>query len=490
MKFKQGKSRFSRKLDRLEVYLLAADNPIGKRQFRLIFRRKRNKEVLTREQVTAIKRGRRVLRQEMKERGMKRRIDFEVTATNLGLFFDRNRLLFPFYLWLIRDKTALKVLATTAALTTLMTVIQPVIEYITEYVTQYLTQYVTQYVPEYITQYVTKIEKEYLTEYKDRFTISISGGLEDAGLELSETEDFANPSAYLTALPSWNIPCISIAQIPWNVDEPEIESSSDYFSYTFYCRYFNDNADQNSAESLSKYAIDYDWALRIHSEGVNTTDTDETSDVKVSDAVWYMVIQNGEVIISAKGDVDKDGNIIPASLPSPEVLENNQVAFVDRSIDYINTGLAKIDPLLNVDNINRLDTIFSTQREIDAIQAQIDAYFDKEGIQNLTRLMLRTEDWRDYYKIVATRDNFNYYQVVADEFVSDQTITSGTRMNMHPGEYDEYTVVVWLEGDDPQCSNMLMNGFIGLDFQIVTKGEGFMDVIVTPGESTEDGNAE
>lgn len=466
MKTKQGKSRFSRELDRLEVYLLAADNPIGKRQFRPIFRRKRNKEVLTREQVTAIKRGRRVLRREMKERGMKRRIDFEVTATNLGLFFDRNRLLFPFYLWLIRDNTVLKVLATTAVLTTLMTVIQPVIEYITQYVTQYLTQYVTQYVTEYLD--------------KDRFTISISGGLEDAGLELSETEDFENPSAYLTALPSWNIPCISIAQIPWNVDDPEIEASSDYFSYTFYCRYFNDNADQDSAESLSQYAIDYDWALRIHSEGVNTTDTDETSDVKVSDAVWYMVIQNGEVIISAKGDVDKDGNIIPASLPSPEVLENNQVAFVDRSIDYINTGLAKIDPSLNVDNINKLDTIFSTQGEIDAIQAKIDAYFDREGIQNLTRLMLRTENWQDYYKIVAMRDNFNYYQVVADEFVSDQTITSGTRTGMLPGEYDEFTVVIWLEGDDPQCSNMLMNGFIGLDFQITTKGEGFMDTIVTP----------
>ena len=112
----------SRKLESLEVYLIAAENPVGRRQLRPIFRRKRNREVLTREQVTAIKRGRKVLRREMKERGLKRRIDFETTATNLGLYFDRNRLFWPFFLWLMRDNTVAKILATTAVLTTVVTV--------------------------------------------------------------------------------------------------------------------------------------------------------------------------------------------------------------------------------------------------------------------------------------------------------------------------------------------------------------------------------
>ena len=132
MKIDPEKFKKFGKLERLEVYLLAADNPIGHKQLRPIFRRKRSKEVLTREQVTAIKKGRRVLRKEMKEQGLKRRIDFEVTATNLGLYFDRNRLLWPFFLWLIRDNTIAKVLATTAVLTTVVTVTEPVIEYVTQ----------------------------------------------------------------------------------------------------------------------------------------------------------------------------------------------------------------------------------------------------------------------------------------------------------------------------------------------------------------------
>ncbi|MBR3963380.1 MAG: hypothetical protein IKK14_07645, partial [Oscillospiraceae bacterium] len=119
---------FGKKPEKLETYLIAADNPVGKKQLRPIFRRKRSKEVLTREQVTAIKKGRKLLRKEMKAQGLKRRIDFEVTATNMGLYFDKNRFLWPFFLWLIRDNTVLKVLATTAVLTTAVTVSVPVIE--------------------------------------------------------------------------------------------------------------------------------------------------------------------------------------------------------------------------------------------------------------------------------------------------------------------------------------------------------------------------
>ena len=39
-------------LDRLEVYMLAADNPIGRKQLRPFFKRKRSKEILTHEEIS------------------------------------------------------------------------------------------------------------------------------------------------------------------------------------------------------------------------------------------------------------------------------------------------------------------------------------------------------------------------------------------------------------------------------------------------------
>ena len=45
--------------------LLAAENPVGKKQRRILFKKKRSGEVVTREQVKAIKKGRKKLRKEI-----------------------------------------------------------------------------------------------------------------------------------------------------------------------------------------------------------------------------------------------------------------------------------------------------------------------------------------------------------------------------------------------------------------------------------------
>ena len=51
----------------------------------------------------------------------------------------------------------------------------------------------------------------------------------------------------------------------------------------------------------------------------------------------------------------------------------------------------------------------------------------------------------------------------------------------------KYTVVLWLEGDDPQCTNELMNGHIGLNFQIKGADEDFLKEITdsAPNETTD-----
>lgn len=490
MKWNLDKFKFFQKLDRLEVYLLAADNPIGKKQLRPIFRRKRSREVLTREQVTAIKKGRRVLRREMKAQGLKRRIDFEVTATNLGLYFDRNRLLWPFFLWLIRDHTVAKLLTTSVLLTTLLTTTVPLIRYLTQYLTEYLDKIVYEYLDKLV-------EKEV-----DRFTINLSEEMLNKGLELSETPGFEDPKEVLVCVPAWDVPCVSISEIPADVDMTDGEHHDIYFAYTFYCRYINKDAEKENEQGmeefdLTKYAIDYDWGLVIGREGLDTSNTEETtpdavmlaeeteaseetepadeSSVKVSDAVWVMVIQDGEVIVCAKAR--SDGSV--ETLPTEEVLTTKKMAFMDRSVDYINQGLKQIDSRLSMDNVSRLDTLFETQAEIDACQAEIDAYFATAGISDLTQLMLRTENWQDRYKVVATRGDHSYYQVVPESFVSESTVVQRTRTEVLPYLEDspnmhKYTVVIWLEGDDPECTNELMNGNIQLSFQIKGEAEDFM----------------
>ncbi len=60
--------------------------------------------------------------------------------------------------------------------------------------------------------------------------------------------------------------------------------------------------------------------------------------------------------------------------------------------------------------------------------------------------------------------SFDYYRLIALPFESDTVVTSGTVENAKPGEVHKYTVVLWLEGDDPECTDELIGGHMGLEF--------------------------
>ena len=68
-----------------------------------------------------------------------------------------------------------------------------------------------------------------------------------------------------------------------------------------------------------------------------------------------------------------------------------------------------------------------------------------------------------------TQDVINYheftnldgiYQLRTVPFVSDQIICTEQRKNIQVDEVDKYTVVIWLEGEDPDCVNDIMGGYV------------------------------
>lgn len=55
------------------------------------------------------------------------------------------------------------------------------------------------------------------------------------------------------------------------------------------------------------------------------------------------------------------------------------------------------------------------------------------------------------------------------EFASSTKVMSSRREKFKPGAKDKFTVVIWLEGNDPDCTNALIGGTLklGMDFKIV-----------------------
>lgn len=327
----------------LEQCIIAAGNAVGEEQKRVLFKHKRSGEELTKEQVRAIKLGRKLLRKDMKKQGLKDKQDFEVTAASMGLYFDNNNALL---LLLFRGCAPWALLGALLLSIGTMTLVSSV------------------------------------TEMRGHFTISLDEEAFREGFVLSETADFRNATTYLFATPAEDVPCISISDIPLDVDNHEGQHNADYFAYTFFLR--------NEGEST----VGYDWELKLNSESKS-----------LSDALWVMLFRDGEMLFYAEPD---DYNRVQA-LPD----------FDDNTRGYINP--------------------------------------------EIMGLCARPEE---QFQLIAQRGELSYYRLVPINFLDRATVAQGVREGMVPGETHKYTVVIWLEGDDPDCGDHMIGGHAGMEFNI------------------------
>lgn len=316
---------------------LANGKPFRKQ--RRILKRTRAGVILSRDEVKAIKKGRKKLRKEMKSRGIKGKEDFEMIAASLGLYFDKRRGLF-FWLWghwlglLIGSGLALLGVLFVFSL---------------------------------------------VQQMRGHFTINLSDDMFKEGFVLSDNVEFMNSTTKLFAIPAEDVPCISISQITPEVDMIDGDHSENYFAYTYYVR----NEGENS--------VGYVWELDINQETQN-----------LSDATWVILFEDGEMRFYAKANNETGDS---EALPS----------FYDSSMGYMNIPLMEAAP------------------------------------------------YSDQFEVVDHVGRFTYYRVVPASFISDKVIATGMQEDVDPMEVHKYTVVLYLEGDDPECTDELIGGTMGVE---------------------------
>ena len=337
-------------MESLETYILAAENTEGKKQHL----RRRATEELTKEQVKAIKKGRKLLRKEMRAKGLKEKSDFELMAANLGLYFDKPRWLL-WWKWFTHGKGLAMLLGALIALLAALFLYASV------------------------------------TQLQGHFTINMSNGLFDQGFILSETPDFANATTHLFCTPAENVPCVSISNLPESLDAIDGQHNAAYFAYTFYCR--NEGSD----------TVGYEWQVNLNSESGD-----------LSQATWVMIFEDGEMTFYAR--------------PNRETGKSEALpAFDDNSRGYITRPLEKFcaDP-----------------------DAQ--------------------------YETIKQMVGYEYARVIPKDFVTDYVVSHGVQEEVEPMEVHKYTVVIWLEGDDPDCTDELIGGHVGMDFyfQLIEEEDG------------------
>lgn len=308
-----------------------------------LFRRTRGGIPLTRAQVKEIKTERKKLRKQMRAAGLKSKQDFEVTASSLGLYFDKRRgLLILLFggrgLWLLLGAAGLVMLALWGM--------------------------------------------SAVSQMRGYFTINLSDRLFRQGFVLSETEDFANPSTNLFCEPAVDVPCISITDLPGDIDDHEGQHNGlGYFAYTYFVR--------NEGEGT----VDYRWELQITGESL-----------ECSTAAWIMVIEDGQMLLYAE------------ALPD------------------------------------------GTIQEVPALDD------DTRGFLSVPVMSLAKDSASQFVPVKQVEER-TYYRIQTIPFADEDTVSTGFQSEVDPMEVHKYTVVVWLEGDDPDCTDDRIGGHLGLNMQ-------------------------
>ena len=313
----------------------------------------RANQELTRGEVTAIKIGRKKLRRELKAKGIHSKKEFELTASALGLYFDKKKWL-PLLLWFLHGRGLAALLAALAALLALLFLFSTV------------------------------------TQMQGHFTINMSEDMFAEGFTLSEEITFANPKSRLFCDPASDVPCFSISDIHLDVNDVDGQhNEAQYFAYTYYIR--------NEGESV----VDYEWSMDLNSESKH-----------LSTAAWVMLFEDDEMTFYAK----------PREDGTPEALPY----FNDNTRGYLEAPF--------------IDYAVSPEAQ---------------------------------YQVIAETSSLTYYRVIPESFEADTRIASGYQAQVEPGEKHKYTVVIWLEGDDPDCTDDLIGGHLGMDmsFRLVSKHE-------------------
>lgn len=278
-----------------------------------------------------VRKARKILRKDLKKRGIKKRAEFEQVAWEMGLSLDEDRKLLPL-LWLpgwIASHIGLgALLAAAGAFLAAIFLLS------------------------------------YITDHAGAFTINLTADLMKKGFILCDEPTFENPSSRLRSEETKDINNITVGDVAPDVDETDgSHNGTNYVAYTFYIK--------NDGEVVGEYS----YALKIGS-----------SSLGVNDAVWFMLFEDGHQVMYANTSADGDAEKL--------------------------IGYSSEPPFY--------DLAYNTSEQ--------------------------------YYK------SGSEWGIKTTPFADDNTIVYGKMEDVAPQEIHKYTVVIWLEGNDPECVDKIFGG--------------------------------
>lgn len=193
--------------------------------------------------------------------------------------------------------------------------------------------------------------------------------------------------------------------------------------------------------------------------------------VSIGYFLLYIVYAKGKFIISLDDNMFNRNNIYLSAdsgalskqtelaAESPDYMDNISVNWISKNIDVEADG-----------SHNGTNYIAYTFYAVNAGQESVNYWYEMDiddSIKNVDKA-IRVMVYLNGEKTVYAKAN----EVTGEAeegtkvFFSDKIAILEQRDNFTPGTKDRFTVVVWIEGDDPDCKNDLLGGEIKLHMDL------------------------
>ena len=173
--------------------------------------------------------------------------------------------------------------------------------------------------------------------------------------------------------------------------------------------------DVDSIDGQHNEATYFAYTFYIRNEGESTVSYNWTCHLNseshdMSDAVWLMIFEDGKMKFYAKQREDGTQEALPS--------------FEDNSRGYLNCPM-----------------------------------YDRAAAPE------------EQFQLITSKDGNDFYRIIPYNFLSSTAVAGGTITGVEPMESHKYTVVIWLEGDDPDCVDDLIGGHAGMDMNFTLLDE-------------------
>ena len=110
---------------------------------------------------------------------------------------------------------------------------------------------------------------------------------------------------------------------------------------------------------------------------------------------------------------------------------------------------------------------------------------EREVLPDESRYFKANSEFLSYYmdmaedpeQFQAGDEERTKYRYISKSFKDDKIITEGEKHGVSPGEKQKYTIVMWVEGNDPDCTNELIGTACGVAMQFYLIDETDADIV-------------